>query len=439
MAEEATELDLALATAPVAEYLLPDTSSVGADGSLVIGGVSIRDIANDYGTPTFVYDQQHIEARCREALAAFPDGAAYASKAFMCREMIRVVLATGMKIDVASGGEMYVALRADASPQDLVFHGNNKSNEELFDAICIGVGTIVVDSFDEIERIETLYETSSRKNPISCLLRVTPGITGNTHEHVMTGQNDSKFGFNLLNGSAQRAIDHMRKSRHIDLRGLHVHLGSQIFETEPFVAAAEVLAEVVHKNQLRELCIGGGLGVPYVNGQMSISITEWGNAIQKALQEAGLENDVLVTSEPGRSIVANAAITLYTVGTIKELPDIRTYVSVDGGMSDNPRPALYGARYEAFLPRDPSARRTKEVRIAGKHCESGDVLIKSAFVPEDIQIGDVLATPATGAYGYAMASNYNRLRKPAVLFVKDGETKLAARRETLEDLLRLEP
>lgn len=421
---------------PLPSYLLPDTADT-RDDVLHLGGVNLLDIAAEFGTPVFVYDEAHLEARCAEAVAAFPGGVAFASKAFLCKAMAKIATQAGMKIDVASGGEIHVAVSAGVSPKNLVFHGNNKSHAELATAIEIGVGTIVVDSFDEIDRIEEIVKECG-SHPVRCLIRVTPGIEAHTHEYIITGHDDSKFGFGLSSGLAQKAIERMISSPAISLEGIHAHIGSQIFDTASFEKEVAVLAPFVLEHDLPEFCVGGGLGIPYVTGESAPTISEWGQMIHKAVKAAGLPDSLKVTAEPGRSIVGPASITLYTVGTIKELPDIRTYMSVDGGLIDNPRPALYGSGYEAFLPRSPEANRPRVVTIVGKHCESGDILVRNAHLPQDTQVGDIVATPVTGAYGYAMGSNYNKMGRPPVVFVKDGDARLVIRRETFDDLLRLD-
>jgi diaminopimelate decarboxylase len=265
------------------------------------------------------------------------------------------------------------------------------------------------------------------------LARITPGVHAHTHEFIATGQDDSKFGFNLGNGDAHRAIDRMRRSPSVQLEGVHCHIGSNVFEASNFAKAAEVMASFAIPLDLPELVLGGGLGVAYVEGEEAPTITQWGNVLLDACQALGVRSSVSV--EPGRSIVASAAITVYEVGTVKQIPGVRTYVSVDGGMSDNPRPVLYGSGYEAFLPRDVRATRPSRARLVGKHCESGDVLIFDAALPADLRVGDLLATPVTGAYGHSMASNYNKLTRPPVVFVRDGEHRLVVRRETYEDLV----
>lgn len=417
----------------VPRSLLPDTAEVRPDGSLAIGGVGLLDVAAEFGTPAFVYDEAHLRARCREAVAAFgPGRAVYATKAFLCTAMARLAHDEGMMLDVASGGEMYVAMRAGVPASSLTLHGSNKSLEELRTAMHAGVRHVVVDSFDEIERIEALHRDGAPAPKV--LVRVTPGIHAHTHDYIATGQDDSKFGFNLANGDAQRAVDLLRRSTSVVLDGVHCHIGSNVFEASSFARAVEVMAAFAAPLDLPELVLGGGLGVAYVEGEEAPTITQWANVVLDAC--AALDIRSAVSVEPGRSIVAQAAVTLYSVGTIKDIPGVRTYVSVDGGMSDNPRPVLYGSGYEAFLPRAVGAARDRRVRIVGKHCESGDVLLFDGRVPGDVRVGDVLATPVTGAYGHSMASNYNKLPRPPVVFVADGSARLVVRRETHEDLVR---
>lgn len=414
--------------------LLPASSTVAADGWLEIGGVHTRALVEQFGTPVFVYDEAQLRARCREAVEAFGPGVAYASKAFLCGAMARLAAEEGMHIDVASGGEMFVAMRAGVGAERLVLHGNNKSEDELRDAMVAGVHRIVVDSFDELDRIERLVAQGAPAPRI--LLRITPGVEAHTHEFIQTGQDDSKFGFGVRAGHAAEAIERAVRSDAMNLVGLHAHVGSQVFDVGSFEKVIEVLAPIFNPLGLEELCIGGGLGVAYVEGEEEASLREWGGAIGRACERAGIT--ARVTAEPGRAIVAAAAVTLYRVGTIKEIPDVRTYVSVDGGMSDNPRPVLYGSGYETFLPRRVSAERTREIRLVGKHCESGDLLVREGTLPEDTRVDDVVATPVTGAYGYSLGSNYNKVPRPPVVFVRDGEARLVVRRETYDDLMRLD-
>jgi diaminopimelate decarboxylase len=411
------------------------TAAVADDGRLSIGGRDLLDLAEAHGTPLFVYDEVHLRERCREAVAAWGDGTAYASKAFLCRAMAALAHEEGMCIDVSTGGELHVALAAGVPGARLVLHGNNKSTAELTAAVEAGVGRIVVDSFDEIDRLEALALTG---NVVQVLVRVTPGVEAHTHEYVMTGQEDSKFGFSIASGAAQAAVDSVRRIPGIDLVGVHAHIGSQIFLLDSFRKEVEAMAGFFNRLGLAELCLGGGLGVPYVVGEEAPTISQWAATVKEACADAAVPDDTSITAEPGRAIVAAAAVTLYRVGTIKDLPGIRTYVAVDGGMSDNPRPVLYGSGYEAFLPRASTADRPRQVTVVGKHCESGDVIVRDACVPDDLEVDDILCTPVTGAYGHSMASNYNKVPRPPVLFVRDGEDRVVVRRETYDDLLRLD-
>ncbi|MCU1354131.1 MAG: Diaminopimelate decarboxylase [Acidimicrobiales bacterium] len=413
-------------------HLLPDNATVGDRGQLVIAGCDLEELADEFGTPLFVYDEAHLRARCREAVAAFGDGVAYATKAFLCRAMARLAHEEGMHLDVASAGELAVALAAGVPAARTVLHGNNKSDGELVGARDAGVGRIVVDSFDELDRLERLHAVDGRVAAI--LLRITPGIEAHTHDFVKTGQDDSKFGFGLAAGDAARAVDRAAASPAVALMGLHAHIGSQVFVADFFEQAIAALAPFVVPLDLPELSIGGGLGVAYVEGESAPSITEWGAAVRHACATNGIT--ARLSTEPGRAIAAAAAVTLYRVGTIKEVPGIRTYVACDGGFIDNPRPALYGSGYETFVPRAVAADRTEVVRLVGKHCESGDVLVAAGQVTADLAVGDLVATPVTGAYGHSMGSNYNKLPRPGVVFAADGDARLVVRAETEADLLR---
>ena len=431
--------DHTVASAPVERRLLPRTSTVGTDGHLRVGDIDLLDLAGQFGTPLFVYDEHHLRHACREAVAAWGDGVAYATKAFLCRAMARLAHEEGMHLDVASGGELHVALSAGVPAERLILHGNNKSEDELAAALECGVGRIVVDSFDEIARLGRLLDAASpRSDRPQVLVRVTPGVEAHTHEFVRTGQEDSKFGFSVASGAAAEAVAALELLPGAELVGVHAHIGSQVFDASSFEQAAEVLGGFFAPLGLPELVVGGGLGVPYVNGESAPTQAEWVAATRSACARAGVDPSTRLSAEPGRSIVAAAGLTLYTVGTVKPLPGIRTYVSVDGGMSDNPRPVLYGSGYEAFLPRAVGAPRPRPVRVVGKHCESGDLVVPDAYVPQDLRVGDIVATPVTGAYGYAMASNYNKVPRPAVVFVAEGSARVVVRRETFDDLSRLD-
>jgi len=428
-----------LLVTPLPRALLPATAAIHSDGVLTVGGCNVLALAEEFGTSLFVYDEQHLRDRCREAIGAFGDGVAYASKAFLCKAMATLVHQEGLCIDVSTGGELRVAVAAGVPGERLVLHGNNKSARELAEAAGAGVGRIVVDSFDEIDRLETLHAETGWLPRV--LVRVTPGVAAHTHEYVMTGQEDTKFGFSIQSGAAAAAVERLSRlgrAKVVDLIGIHAHIGSQIFLLASFVKAVEAMAGFVSPLGLPELCVGGGLGVPYVEGEEAPTIMQWAATVREACQTAGVPDDVRLTAEPGRAIAAGAAITVYTVGTIKRLPGIRTYVAVDGGMSDNPRPVLYGSGYEAFLPRVTDAPRPLAATVVGKHCESGDVVVRDAHLPDDVAVGDILATPVTGAYGHSMASNYNKVPRPPVVFVRDGKANVVVRRETYDDLLRLD-
>ena len=415
--------------------LLPDSATIGTDDSLSIGGVRVAELAAQYGTPLFVYDEEHLRARCRAAVNAFGAGnVVYATKAFICGAMARLAHEEGLLLDVATGGELHTVLHAGVPASSCVLHGNNKSLDELRMAIAAGIDHIVVDSFDEIDRIEKLH--ADGLPVVRVQLRITPGVHVHTHEYVSTGQDDSKFGFNLNNGDAHKAIARAQSSEAVDLIGIHCHIGSNVFAVENFAEASKVMVDLFSTLNLPELTLGGGLGVAYTENEEAPTIEQWAAVLQRATQSLPAGSNVSV--EPGRSIVASAGVTVYTVGTVKPVDGIRTYISVDGGMSDNPRPVLYGSGYEAFDPARMSADRTDSARIVGKHCESGDILVESAAVPPNVSVGDLLVMPVTGAYGYSMASNYNKVMRPAVVFVSDGESRLVVRRETYDDLVRLD-
>jgi diaminopimelate decarboxylase len=414
---------------------LPDSATIGTDDSLSIGGVRVAELAAQYGTPLFVYDEEHLRARCRAAVNAFGAGnVVYATKAFICGAMARLAHEEGLLLDVATGGELHTVLHAGVPASSCVLHGNNKSLDELRMAIAAGIDHIVVDSFDEIDRIETLH--AEGLPVVRVQLRITPGVHVHTHEYVSTGQDDSKFGFNLNNGDAHKAIARAQSSAAVELIGIHCHIGSNVFAVDNFAEASKVMVDLFSTLNLSELTLGGGLGVAYTENEEAPTIEQWAAVLQRATQSVPAGSNVSV--EPGRSIVASAGVTVYTVGTVKPVDGIRTYISVDGGMSDNPRPVLYGSGYEAFDPARMSADRTDSARIVGKHCESGDILVESAAVAPNVSVGDLLVMPVTGAYGYSMASNYNKVMRPAVVFVSEGESRLVVRRETYDDLVRLD-
>jgi diaminopimelate decarboxylase len=420
------------------------------DTSLVppaILAMDLEDVAAEFGTPVFVYDEGELRRRAREYVAHFGhDRVAYASKAFLCLAMARLAGEEGLHVDCATGGELYVALRAGVNADRIVLHGNNKSTDELIAAIEAGVGRIVVDSMDELDRLDVL--ASGRSEPLDVLVRVTPGVEAHTHEYIETGTEASKFGFTLTEDIALRAVARVHANPDLHLLGLHCHIGSQIYRLDAYGRAIDRLATFSSEARdaagvtIEELNLGGGLGARYLADDPELTVAEYAASlltnVERSWAAAGLGAPPKVMVEPGRSIVAPCAITLYRVGTVKEIPGIGTYVAVDGGMSDNPRPVLYGAGYEAYLPARVSEPRPRRGSVVGKHCEQGDVIVADARLPAVVEVGDLLATPATGAYGYSMASNYNKVPRPAVVFVRDGEPRLVVRRESPDDLIRLD-
>ncbi len=419
----------------IAKHLLPDTAVENKLGCLEIGGCDLIELAEKFGTPVFVYDEIHLRARCREAIEVFGrHQVVYATKAFLCGAMARLAHEEGLLLDVATGGELFVVLHAGVPGSACVLHGNNKSLEELKMALDAKVHHIVVDNFDELDRLDELHRQGFPRARIQ--LRITPGVAVHTHEFVSTGQDDSKFGFNLRNGDAQRAVDRVQSSASVEFVGIHCHIGSNVFAAENFEQAAEIMVNFANKLEVAELTLGGGLGVAYIENEHAPTITQWAKALAPATAKLRAGTKVFV--EPGRAIVASAAVTMYRIGSIKNLPGIRTYVAVDGGMSDNPRPVLYDSGYEAFLPARINDDRTEHARIVGKHCESGDVLIDDALLPVGYKVGDIIATPVTGAYGHSMGSNYNKVTRPPVVFVGKGLARLVVRRETFIDLVNLD-
>ena len=427
--------------------LLPRTAAVDESGRVTVGGCDLAELADRFGTPLYVYDEAELRARCREYVDAFGAGrVAFAGKAALFGAIVRIVSEEGLNLDVATGGELHVALSAGFPADRIVFHGNNKSTEELRAGIAAGVRSIVVDSFDEIDRLESLLVAGHP--PVSVLVRVTPGVQAHTHEFIETGTEESKFGFALDRGMSHEAVARIHASPSLELSGVHCHIGSQVGRLDAHEAAATRMASFVADVEretgttLIELSLGGGLGVRYVADDRPPSIAEYAKslitAVGDALEQSGVRSRPALTVEPGRSIAGPAGITLYRVGTIKRIDGVRTYVAVDGGMSDNPRPITYGARYEAFLPARARAQRSLTATVAGKHCEQGDLLVPDAALPADVAVGDVLAIPVTGAYAFSMASNYNRLPRPAVVIVSDGTARVAVRRETYDDLVHLD-
>ena len=404
-------------------------------------------LAAELGTPLFVYDEDDLRRRCREYVSTFGAGnVAYAGKAFLCVAMARLAAEEGLHLDVATGGELHVALHAGFPPERIVFHGNNKSTAELTAALDAGVGRIVADSFDELDRLERLANERSARP--SVLVRVTPGVEAHTHEFIETGTLDSKFGFTTHDGVALEAARRVVESPALRFGGLHCHIGSMIERLDAYARAVAIVIDLCAAieestgTRVEELNMGGGLAARYLATDPLMSLAEYESTLRTTLKEcvanAGIGEVPRLRVEPGRSISAPAAITLYRVGTVKAIPHGRTYVAVDGGMSDNPRPVLYGAGYEAYLPDRIDEPRPLVCSIAGKHCEQGDLVVTDARLPDGVRVGDLLAVPVTGAYGYAMASNYNKVPRPAVVFVRDGQARVVVRRETPDDLVRLD-
>ncbi len=425
-----------------------DNLCVNANGNLTIGGVDTVDLAKKYGTPLYVMDEDMIRRECsvfQNSIDKYYDGhglVCYASKAFSCKEIYRIMQSENMGIDVVSAGELYTAVQAGFDVSKACFHGNNKTLEELKMALDYHVGRIVVDNIYEMETLNRL--AGERNEIISVLLRIKPGVDAHTHNFIRTGQIDSKFGFALETGEAFEAVKKALSCPNMELKGLHCHIGSQILDTQGFTAAAEVMMEFIEMLKIKlgyetlDLNLGGGYGIRYTQEDDPLPYDAYMKAIAEVINGFCETHDVrrpFILIEPGRSIVAPAGITLYTVGGIKEIPNIRTYVSVDGGMCDNPRYILYQSAYDALIANKADQPKTEKVTIAGKCCESGDLIGENMPI-QHCEVGDIIAVCATGAYNYSMASNYNRLQKPAVVFVKDGKDRIVVKRETLDDIVR---
>jgi diaminopimelate decarboxylase len=399
--------------------VFPIGSRLNEEGAIEVGGCDLRQLAREFGTPAYVYSEDDLRSRARAFVEAFRSrtdrfGVVYASKAFPCAAACRIMAEEGLSCDVASGGELHLALRSGFPPERIYMHGNNKTDAELRYAVEQRVGTIVADSLDDIDRIAALAPGQR------VLLRVTPGIAGMTHSAMSTGQEDSKFGIPL-----QSLPDALQRAGDLEVAGLHAHIGSQIVDLDPFEQIAGTLAQL---GDYPVLGVGGGLGIAYLYDDQVPTIDSWVEALLRGAPEG-----VTILSEPGRALVGNAGVTIYSVGTVKEIPAVRTYVAVDGGMSDNMRPMLYGSRYEAEIA-DRFGGDTL-CSIAGMHCESGDILVRDVML-DNPRRGDVLVIPATGAYGHAMANNYNQIPRPPVIFCRDGDARVVVRRETYEDLAR---
>ena len=424
----------ATGTDPVASSpVFPLGSRTNEAGHLEVGGCDIVELAREHGTPAYVYAPDDVRARARAYVDAFAERTdsfevLFASKAAPITAIYEICREQGLSVDVASGGELHMALRAGFDPDRIYMHGNNKTDTELRYAFDSGVGHLVLDSFDEIARADALLDRPQR-----VLIRLTPGIKPSTHSYVQTGQLDSKFGFGLADGSAAEAVAAVARSRRLELVGLHAHIGSQIFELDPYVKAIEALAEFARGLEPEIINVGGGLGIAYGAADEPPPIERYVEVKVEGVHRL-FDPVPRILIEPGRSLVGNAGITAYRVGTVKEISGVRTYVAVDGGMSDNLRPMLYGARYEAVIAdraREPTDR---QATVAGMHCESGDVLIRDAMLA-DPRVGDVLVTPATGAYGHALANNYNGVPRPPVIFCSGGRAEVVVRRESWEDLV----
>jgi diaminopimelate decarboxylase len=410
--------------------LLPQTAEITDAGSLAIGGVDLLWIAKEFGTPAFVYDIEHLRSNFLRAVGLFGDGVAYATKAFLCKSIARLAYDCGMSLDVSTAGEYHVARAAGVPARKLVLHGNNKSRVEVERAVKEGVQWVVLDSFDDIQLVASVAADLGSAVPV--LIRVNPGVEVHTHRFTSTGNRISKFGFPLWTGDAEVAVRQVQHSRWLNFLGIHIHVGSLVFSIDTFLAALRSVLGFVIAVESEVFIVGGGLGVRYLAEDTAPTLEEWGGAIIKHCYESGVSARIL--AEPGRSMVASTAVTIYTVGSVTTKGE-QTYVAVDGGMSDNPRPVLYDSGYEVFMPIDPLAERDGIFTVVGRHCESGDTLVRDGALPSSVSIGDIICTPVTGAYGYGMASNYNMMTRPAVILVSNGKASLTIRRETLDDLL----
>ncbi len=412
------------------------------DGEVHIGEVGVTELAERFGTPLWVVDENDLRSRCRAYRSAFEGiDVYYASKAWCNLGLVQITVEEGLGVTVASGGELYTARLAGTPMERVAFHGNNKSVEELRMAAELGVGRLVVDSFDELERADRIGRETGRR--FRCWLRVTPGIDAHTHTYVKTGHDDTKFGFTLSLGLADAAVEAALELEGIELVGAHAHVGSQIFGTDALVANAEVMLELLASWRERfgvvlgELNLGGGMAIPYTHEDHPVDVDRYGAAIRTTVDQTCARLDYprpRIAVEPGRALVGPSTVTLYRVGTVKRLPGLRTYVSVDGGMSDNIRPALYEAHHEVILANREGGEDLEPFTIVGKHCESGDLVRERVTLPADLGVGDLVAVAATGAYTESMASNYNRLPRPGAVLVREGEVRELVRRETYEDV-----
>ncbi|MGH3401591.1 MAG: diaminopimelate decarboxylase [Streptosporangiaceae bacterium] len=413
--------------------LLPDTAALSATGNLSIGGCDTLDLAARFGTPLIVYDEEHLRRRCRQALAAFPGAVSYASKAFTCRAMAGLAHSEQLTLDVASAGEFLTARAAGVPADRLVVHGNNKSADELKLALSQGAHRIVIDSAEEFSRMSALVEAGYPS--ADAWLRINPGVQPGTHPSISTGQARSKFGVPVGEPATDELVERMLANGSVRLLGIHMHLGSQIRDLLAYQAALTKVLPYLHTWDLQELCVGGGLAVAYTTHESAPSIASFAETIRQVIPDT--MPAIRLSCELGRWIAATAAVTLYTVGTVKRVPDGTTIAAVDGGMTDNMRIALYGADYEMLAP-DRLRARESPVTVVGKHCESGDILARDVLLPEELTAGDIVCSLVTGAYGYSMASSYNRLGRPAVIFAANGRATMVLRRETSADMMRLD-
>ncbi|MDA0635620.1 diaminopimelate decarboxylase [Nonomuraea sp. MCN248] len=414
------------------------------DGALTIGGMDVRDLAREYGTPLYVLDEEDVRSRMRDYATAFAGSEVhYAGKAFLCKEIVRWLDDEGLGLDVASGGELAVALSVGFPAERITLHGNNKSTAELTRSLEAGVGHIVVDSYDEIARLGYLAAELGKRPKV--MVRVTTGVEAHTHEFIATAHDDQKFGLSLSSGAAAEAVRRILELPSLELVGLHSHIGSQIVDTAGFEVAARRLATLLvrikdeHGVVLPELDLGGGYGIAYVDGDEAPDIKGVADSLREIVRKVCLDAGLPVprlTVEPGRTIVGPGGVTLYEVGTVKDVEGLRTYVSIDGGMSDNVRTALYGAEYTVVLASRESDAGPMLSRVVGKHCESGDMIVRDCYLPADLVPGDLVAVAATGAYCRSLANNYNYLPKPAVVAVAGGRSRVIVRGETEDDLLR---
>ena len=422
--------------------------SVNEKGHLTIGGLDTVDLAKEYGTPLYVMDEDLLRENCRsfkQSIDRYYGGkglVCYASKVFCCKEMYRIMMSEDMGLDVVSAGALYTAASVGFPMEKVCFHGNNKTDEELLMALEKNVGRIVVDNIFELERLNRL--SCERGAKANIMFRIKPGIDAHTHDFVRTGQIDSKFGFALETGEALEAVKKAISLEHIELSGLHCHIGSQIFDIDPFVLAAEVMMNFIAQvrdelgYEIKELDLGGGFGIKYTDADSPVPYDNYMEKVSEKVKAVCAEKNLklpFILIEPGRSIAGPAGITLYTVGGIKHIPNIRTYVSVDGGMGDNPRYALYKSKYDFVNAVRASEPKSETVTVAGKCCESGDLLGEGAPI-QRTEEGDIIAVLATGAYNYSMSSNYNRIPKPPVVMVKDGTSRIIVKRETFDDIVR---